>query len=100
VNIPANAKPDTEIVITNLAHKMYHTRVHHRHDPRGRSYYWIDGTVVENAEKGTDLHTILKTGKVSVTPLTADMTAHTDDKALKKMIERAFKKQIEPSNNR
>ncbi len=93
VNFPANVKPNTEIVITNLARKMYNTRVHLRHDPRGRSYYWIDGSIVEDAEKGTDLHTILKDGKVSVTPLTSDMTAHIDDKALKSMIERAFKKE-------
>lgn len=92
VNVPCNAKPDTEIVITNLARKMYETRVHHRHDPRGRSYYWIDGTVVENAEKGTDLHTIMQTGKVSVTPLTMDMTACADHEGLKNIIDRAFKR--------
>jgi 5'-nucleotidase len=93
VNFPANVTPDTEIVVTNLAKKMYDTRVHLRHDPRGRSYYWIDGTLVEDAEKGTDLHTIMKEGKVSITPLTADMSARGDDKAIKKMMERAFKKE-------
>lgn len=91
VNIPFNAKPDTEIVVTSLARKMYHTRVHHRHDPRGRSYYWIDGTVVEDAEKGTDLHTVLKKNQISVTPLTMDMTAITDFKGLDRMLDKAFK---------
>ncbi len=82
VNIPARARPDTEIVVTKLAHKMYNTRVHHRHDPRGRSYYWIDGTVIDDAEEGTDLHTVVKKNQVSVTPLTMDMTSYVDHKGL------------------
>jgi 5'-nucleotidase len=97
VNIPSSAKPDTEIVVTRLARKMYNTRVHHRQDPRGRSYYWIDGTVVEDAEEGTDLHTVMKKNKISVTPLTTDMTAAVDYTALEKLLAGAFKA---PASNR
>ncbi len=91
VNIPSNARPDTEIVVTKLARKMYDTRVHHRQDPRGRSYYWIDGTVVEDAPEGTDLHTVMKKNKISITPMTMDMTASIDFVGLEKMLTRAFK---------
>jgi|SRR5271157_511222 len=90
VNVPANAKPDTEVVITRLARRMYQTRVHHRRDPRGRPYYWIDGTVVEDAPEGTDLHT-MKNNMISITPMTLDMTAATDFKGLEKMLARTFK---------
>ncbi len=91
VNIPSNARPDTEIVVTKLARKMYDTRVHHRQDPRGRSYYWIDGTVVEDAPDGTDLHTVMKKNKISITPMTMDMTASTDSAGLETMLAREFK---------
>jgi 5'-nucleotidase len=75
VNIPGHAKPGSEVVVTSLARKMYNARIHNRKDPRGRAYYWIDGTVIEDAPEGTDLHTIMKLGKISVTPMTLDMTA-------------------------
>jgi 5'-nucleotidase len=69
---------------------MYNTRVHHRQDPRGRSYYWIDGTVVEDAAEGTDLHVMLKKGHISVTPLTLDMTAKAGSDGLDDVLKRAF----------
>lgn len=90
VNVPAHAGPKTPVVVTKLARKMYDTRVHRRKDPRGRSYYWIDGTIVEDAAEGTDLHTIMKKGMISVTPLTMDMTSPSNTKGLEKMLARAF----------
>lgn len=86
VNIPAHAGPETPVVVTRLARKMYDTRVHRRKDPRGRSYYWIDGTMVGDAEDGTDLHAIMKQGAISVTPLTMDMTAPASIGGLEKLI--------------
>ena len=88
VNVPCTATPATPVVATDLARRMYDTRVHRRQDPRGRSYYWIDGTVVEEAAEGTDLHVILKEGCISVTPLTLDMTARTG--VLADMLRRTF----------
>jgi 5'-nucleotidase len=66
--------------------------VHHRQDPRGRSYYWIDGTVVDDAAEGTDLHVMMKKGQISVTPLTVDMTATASCGELCNMLQRAFGK--------
>lgn len=90
VNIPSNASMSTEIAITSLARKMYDTRVHHRYDPRGRSYYWIDGTVIHEAGEETDLHAVMNLDKISITPLSLDMTAKMDNKELAGMLQRAF----------
>jgi 5''/3''-nucleotidase SurE len=90
VNVPCDATPDTPVVATRLARQMYQTRVHHRQDPRGRSYYWIDGTVVQDASEGTDLHVMLKKGQISVTPLTLDMTAKECDNELDDVLRRTF----------
>jgi 5'-nucleotidase len=73
VNIPAAVKGGYEV--TRLAHKLFHTGVEKRLDPRGRPYYWINGPLVEDAEEGTDVHAIRK-GNISVTPITLDCTAH------------------------
>jgi 5'-nucleotidase len=96
VNMPARAGPDTGVVVTRLARRMYNTRVHHRHDPRGRSYYWIDGTLIEDAEEGTDLHAVVKKGQISVTPMTMDMTAHVDHKGLEQMLAGTFSPSSRP----
>jgi 5'-nucleotidase len=93
VNVPCNATADTPVVTTRLARQMYRTRVHRRQDPRGRSYYWIDGTVVEDAADGTDLHVMLKKGQISVTPLTLDMTAKAGNGGLEEALGRAFGRQ-------
>ena len=76
VNFPAGATPETPVVVTRLARRMYDTIVHHRMDPRGRSYYWVDGTVVADAPEGTDLHTVHQRRQISITPLRLDMAAY------------------------
>jgi 5'-nucleotidase len=73
VNIPSQVKGGYEV--TRLAHKLFHTGVEKRLDPRGRPYFWINGPLFEDAEEGTDVHAVRK-GNVSVTPITLDCTAH------------------------
>ena len=73
VNIPSTVKGGYEV--TRLAHKLFHTGVEKRLDPRGRPYFWINGPLVEDAEEGTDVHAIRK-GNISVTPITLDCTSY------------------------
>jgi 5'-nucleotidase len=84
VNIPSKAV-DERIVVTRLARKLYKTRVEKRYDPRGREYYWIYGIEIEDAEEGTDIHA-LKSGYVSVTPISVDLTAEVDFKRLERWL--------------
>jgi len=90
VNVPCSATVETPIALTRLARRMYDTHVHHRQDPRGRSYYWVDGTVVEDAPQDTDLHVVTRLGHISVTPLTLDMTAPIDRAGMDALLLRAF----------
>ncbi|MGB9177133.1 MAG: 5'/3'-nucleotidase SurE [Methanoregula sp.] len=73
VNIPSQIKGGYEV--TRLAHKLFHTGVEKRFDPRGRPYFWINGPLIEDAEEGTDVHAIRK-GNISITPITLDCTAY------------------------
>ncbi|WP_456372935.1 5'/3'-nucleotidase SurE [Methanocaldococcus sp.] len=74
VNIPEKANLETPIEITRLAKKMYSTHVEERIDPRGRSYYWIDGYPIYEDEEDTDVYVLRKKGHISITPLTLDTT--------------------------
>src|SRR5512136_265774 len=73
VNVPSVVRGGYEV--TRLAHKLFHTGVEKRLDPRGRPYFWINGPLVEDAEEGTDVHAIRK-GNISITPITLDCTAY------------------------
>lgn len=74
VNVPTEVK-DTEIEITRLARRMYTTSVEERRDPRGRIYYWIAGEPINDAEVGTDVHTVRVDKRISITPLKLDFTS-------------------------
>ena len=82
VNIPSTVKGGYEV--TRLAHKLFHTGVEKRLDPRGRPYFWINGPLVDDAEEGTDVHAIRK-GNVSITPITLDCTSYKACEAAKKL---------------
>jgi 5'-nucleotidase len=82
VNIPSSVKGGYEV--TRLAHKLFHTGVEKRLDPRGRPYFWINGPLVDDAEEGTDVHAIRK-GNISITPITLDCTSYKACEATRKI---------------
>ena len=86
VNIPKEVSEDPEIEITRLARRIFRTSVDERFDPRGRPYYWIDGKEFESSEPGTDIHAV-KSGKISITPVSLDCTSRIDFEVLKKWME-------------
>lgn len=78
VNIPENPVSN-EIVISELSNHMYYARISKRTDPRGKSYYWIDGEKCEDYPVGSDLYTIEVLKQPSLTPLSLDCTIKLDD---------------------
>ncbi len=74
VNFPACAPRGMRA--THLGKRDYEDKVETRHDPRGRSYYWIGGPAVpSDSAEGTD-STAIDDGFASVTPLSMEMTEH------------------------
>ena len=73
VNIPSNPLNE-DILITKLGERMYYPHIERRFDPRGKSYYWIDGTPCEEFEEGTDGHALNIEKRPTVTPLSIDLT--------------------------
>lgn len=74
LNIPSSPASD-EIKLTNLGTRMYNIHIQKRLDPRGRPYYWIDGTPIEDDVEGTDVHTLKKERCATLTPISLDCTA-------------------------
>ena len=79
LNLNVPAIPCHEIAgveITRLGRHYYRDVLVERQDPRGRKYYWIGGEPPTGIpEEGTDVGA-LAAGRISVTPLHLDLTAH------------------------
>lgn len=73
--------------VTALGRRTYAEGVIERHDPRGRSYYWIGGwPPVWDRQEGTDFDAV-SNGYVSITPLHLDLTHHESIPRLKPLEE-------------
>ncbi|MDR2967353.1 MAG: 5'/3'-nucleotidase SurE [Methanobacteriaceae archaeon] len=75
LNIPSNPLNE-DISITKLGERMYNPHIEMRFDPRGKSYYWIDGSPYEYHEEGTDGHALKIEKRPSLTPLSSDLTSN------------------------
>ncbi len=77
MNVPARPPEEVRgIRVARLGRRSYRDELVVRHDPRGRPYYWIDGSDPEDhAEEGTDVSAVAD-GYVSLTPAHMDLTSH------------------------
>ncbi len=83
INIPAEKIEGYEVTV--LGERIFETSVEQRIDPRGKPYYWINGTPLYIPEDHSDV-TALRNNQVSVTPLSMDNTAYKACSELKIMI--------------
>ncbi len=77
VNVPDVAYADLRgLEATRLGHRHKAEAVIPARDPRGRPIYWVGPPgAADDAGPGTDFHAVAS-GRVSVTPLHADLTRH------------------------
>jgi len=75
VNTPSNPL-NKDILITKLGERMYTPHVEMRFDPRGKPYYWIDGSPYEKDEEGTDGYALKVEKRPTLTPLSMDLTSN------------------------
>lgn len=74
VNIPAI--PENEfsgVEIAKLGIRRYENSFDKRQDPRGRTYYWMSGNVLDTEDPLSDVSAI-KNNKISITPIHFDLT--------------------------
>lgn len=88
LNINAPNLPQSElqgVVVTTQGRRQYVDRLEKRLDPVGRPYYWLGGSLAEEArgaEAGSDVRAVAD-GKISLTPIHLDLTAYSLLPALK-----------------
>ena len=77
VNIPNVTKEQLKgIKVTRLGKRRYSKNYEKRQDPRGKTYYWLAGELVEEAlDQDTDIETI-RNHYISLTPLHYDLTSY------------------------
>ncbi len=75
INFPSLEADDVSgIAITTLGTRMFTSNYDKRVDPRGKVYYWLAGELIEYDENdGTDINA-LRMNKISITPITFEMT--------------------------
>lgn len=84
INIPAIKGIDElkGIKIAKLGVKKYRNNFEERKDPRGNSYYWLAGELIEESiMEDTDIAAVRK-GYLAITPLNVDLTGYGRMKAI------------------
>jgi 5'-nucleotidase len=75
VNVPNVPASEIQgVAITELGVRLYNDTFERREDPRGRTYYWLSGHAIEEGEAETTDVWAVKHHKISVTPVTFNMT--------------------------
>jgi 5'/3'-nucleotidase len=75
INIPPVPWPEIRgIKVTRLGKRVYHDVIVEKRDPRGKLYYWIGGEDVTWEPDESSDKTAVKSGYVSLTPLTLELT--------------------------
>ena len=77
VNVPALPRDRIAgVEVTRLGKRNYRDQLIERLDPYGNPYYWVGGpAVTDDVVEGTDVAAV-RAGKISVTPITLDLTHH------------------------
>jgi len=85
VNIPAVPKEEIKgIRITRLGSRRYENMFEQHVDPRGRTFYWLGGDVIEEEQEPDSDVAAVNANYVSVTPIHFDLTDYRLIKQFKK----------------
>ncbi len=75
INVPGLMAEDLAgVAITKLGGKMFTDEYDKRVDPRGKVYYWMAGELIRHCENDDSDINALRWNKVSITPITFEMT--------------------------
>jgi len=86
VNVPNLPESEVQgVAVAPQGKRQYVDRIEKRIDPIGRPYYWLGGSLAEEAAKaepGTDVRLVAE-GYITLTPIQLDMTAYDQMSLLK-----------------
>ncbi|MFZ5824440.1 MAG: 5'/3'-nucleotidase SurE [Bacillota bacterium] len=77
VNVPALKREEIKGVrITKMGRRLYRDQWDRRQDPRGRTYYWLAGELMELDNDADSDVSATEAGFISVTPVQLDLTRY------------------------
>ncbi len=75
INVPAEVEKIKGAKVTTLGKRRYRNTFDKRIDPRGMTYYWLAGELVEDDPEHSDSDTMaVREGFISITPLHFELT--------------------------
>ena len=75
INVPGLEKEDIAgVEVTELGKRMFTDTYERRVDPRGKVYYWMAGELITEPEDAKTDIAAVRNNKISITPITYDMT--------------------------
>jgi len=75
INVPAIPRPEIKgMRVTRLGSRRYDNIFEERKDPRGNTYFWLGGDVVEEDQEPDSDVAAINEGFISVTPIHFDLT--------------------------
>lgn len=75
INIPAvSLQHMTGVKVTDLGTRMYTDSYERRVDPRGRTYYWLAGEIIDTTEAETSDVEAIRNNMVSISPVHYNLT--------------------------
>jgi len=75
INIPSKAPDEIKgIRVTRLGVRNYDNLFEERRDPRGNTYYWLGGGVLEEEQHQESDVSAVEQGYISITPVHLDLT--------------------------
>lgn len=75
VNVPGLDREDISgVAVTELGKRMFTDTYERRIDPRGKVYYWMAGELINEPEDAKTDIAAVRNNKISITPITYDMT--------------------------
>ena len=75
VNVPGLDREDISgVAVTELGKRMFTDTYEKRIDPRGKVYYWMAGELINEPEDAKTDIAAVRNNKISITPITYDMT--------------------------
>ena len=87
INVPGLMPEDLAgVEITRLGGKMFTDEYDKRVDPRGKVYYWMAGELIKHCENDDSDLNALRWNKVSITPITFEMTLNSARPELEKVL--------------
>ena len=88
VDVPANATPDTDWVVTRQSKQRYYLPIRSEPDPITGVYplRWEARMDLTNPEPNSDLQVLINEHKVSVTPISLDLTSRLDFGELRNLL--------------